>query len=404
MTAETATPSHGYETRIRDLTLIGLGGISGFASAAVAPAMPGIAVHFAGTPDIDLLARLVVALPTALFALTGPLIGWVSDRVGRRLPLILAAFLYAVAGPLPYFLDDLWSILGCRAALGLAMGVLFTLAPASLGDWYEGAARNRAIAWYGAGAAGVPAVMIVCGGVLAEYGWRLPFLLHAVALPLLPPALLQVRDAPKTVARTAAAGATGRLVAARVPWAALIGLYLAIFLIGMTFMQLPLNVPFLLVERAIGGPSVAGLGIAATMAIMAGLSFAYPWLARRAARPVIFAGYAVGLGFGFVVLAFAWDVAALALGLLLLALGQSMVYANNTTWLMAITPPGVRARVIGGMVLAIYAGQFSAPFLLLPIIRAAGLAPSFLALSAAMALLCVTMLAIVRRDARRRGG
>lgn len=391
------------DTRIRDLTLIGLGGISGFASAAAAPAMPGIAAHFAGMPDIDLLARLVVALPTALFALTGPLIGWVSDRVGRRLPLVLAAFLYAVAGPLPFFLDDLWSILACRAALGLAMGVLFTLAPSSLGDWYEGPARNRAIAWYGAGAAGVPAVMIVCGGVLAEYGWRLPFLLHAVALPLLPLALLYVRDAPKPAAASGSAAA-GRAGAAPMPWPALIGLYLAIFLIGMTFMQLPLNLPFLLVERVIGGPSVAGLGIAATMAIMAGLSFAYPWLARRAARPVIFAGYAVGLGFGFLVLAFAGDIYSVAFGLLLLALGQAMVYANNTTWLMAITPPGVRARVIGGMVLAIYTGQFSAPFLLLPIIRAAGLAPSFLALSATMAVLCVTMLAIAHRDVRRRGG
>ena len=403
MTSHVMPAAGRLDVRIRDLTLIGLGGISGFASAAAAPAMPGIAAHFAGMPDIDLLARLVVALPTALFALTGPLIGWVSDRVGRRLPLVLAAFLYAVAGPLPFFLDDLWTILACRAALGLAMGVLFTLAPSSLGDWYEGPARNRAIAWYGAGAAGVPAVMIVCGGVLAEYGWRLPFLLHAVALPLLPLALLYVRDAPKP------AGAPGSAVAARagavpVPWVALIGLYLAIFLIGMTFMQLPLNLPFLLVERAIGGPSVAGLGIAATMAIMAGLSFAYPWLARRAARPVIFAGYAVGLGFGFLVLAFAGDIYSVAFGLLLLALGQAMVYANNTTWLMAITPPGVRARVIGGMVLAIYTGQFSAPFLLLPIIRAAGLALSFLALSATMAVLCVTMLAIAHRDVRRRGG
>lgn len=188
------------------------------------------------------------------------------------------------------------------------------------------------------------------------------------------------------------------------PWAALIGLYLAIFLIGMTFMQLPLNLPFLLVERYIGGPSVAGLGIAATMAIMAGLSFAYPWLARRAARPVIFAGYAVGLGFGFLVLAFAGDIHTVAFGLLLLALGQAMVYANNATWLIAITPPWAHASIIGGTVLAIYTGQFSAPFLLLPIIRAAGLAPSFLALSATMVVLCVTMLAIARRDARRRGG
>lgn len=135
MTSPAMPASGRLDVRIRDLTLFGLGGISGFASAAGAPAMPVIAAYFAGMPNIDLLARLVVALPTALFALTGPLIVWVSDRVGRRLPLVLAALLYAVAGPLPFFLDDLWTILACRAALGLAMGALFTLAPSSLGDW-----------------------------------------------------------------------------------------------------------------------------------------------------------------------------------------------------------------------------------------------------------------------------
>ncbi|MBM3560694.1 MAG: MFS transporter [Alphaproteobacteria bacterium] len=73
---------------LRDTTLVVTGGMFGMTMALVAPALPGMLRHFADTPDIDLLASLVVALPTALLAVTAPLAGWLADRTGRQLPLI----------------------------------------------------------------------------------------------------------------------------------------------------------------------------------------------------------------------------------------------------------------------------------------------------------------------------
>ncbi|MGE0256275.1 MAG: MFS transporter [Alphaproteobacteria bacterium] len=381
----------------RDATLVVTGGMSGMTMALVAPALPGMVRHFADTPDIDLLARLVVALPTALLAVMAPLAGWFADRTGRRLPLIAATVVFMLAGLAPLLLDDLVAILASRLVLGGAMGVMYALAPALLGDWHDGPARPRAMAWYGVGSAGGGAVMVIAGGALAEYGWRMPFYLHAIALPLAIATVLWVRDVPRVVASDAIRTPT---VAAPMPWPALLGIYAMIAVTGMAYMQMPLNLPFLFDERSIGGPGFIGVAIALSMLLQSLGGFAFPWFARRTGHAWIYSLVAGGVALGYLLLVFA-DGAALALvALAVFGLGMSQMFPNSSTWLMALTRPGVRARVIGGLVTAIYGGQFAAPFLLQPLVRAVGLPTAFVALAALVAATGAMVVLLGRRGTR----
>jgi len=399
MTAPDAAPPGRLDARIRDITLIALGGLSGMSPTFVAPALPEMSARFAATPDVELLVRLVVALPTVLLAVSAPLIGWAADRLGRKSLLVAATLLYAAIGMLPAVLDDLGTILASRAAFGLVLGVMYTLAPAMFGDFYAGTARYRAMALLSAGTAGGGAVLTIAGGALAEFGWRAPFAMHAVALLLLPPLLRYVHDAPRVPAGPPGTDdAAGRWHL--VPLPALLVIYIVICFGSVIWMQLPLNVPFVLEERGIGGPWLAGVILAWAMAMMALVGPFFPRLRRHATNPTIYAGVIVGLGAGLALMAVADTLVLALIAVTVFGAAMSQMFANSSTWVMAATASRVRGRVIGTLVLAIYMGQFLAPLMLLPILRATNLTTAMLVIAAGAAAVGMLVLAGARHGLR----
>lgn len=399
MTAPDAAPPGRLDARIRDLTLIALGGLSGMSPTFVAPALPEMAARFAATPDVELLVRLVVTLPTVLLALSAPLIGWAADRLGRKKLLVAATVLYAVVGILPAVLDDLGTILASRAVFGLVLGVMYTMAPAMFGDFYAGTARYRAMALLSAGTAGGGAILTLAGGALAEFGWRAPFAMHAASLLFLLPLLRYVHDAARIPAGTAAFVDTSVRWHV-VPLPALLVIYVIICFGSVVWMQIPLNVPFVLEERGIGGPWLAGFILAWTMAVMALAGPFYPRLRRHATNPTIYAGVIVGLAAGLALMAVADTLVLALIAVTVFGAAMSQMFANSSTWVMAATASRVRGRVIGALVLAIYMGQFFAPLLLLPILRATSLTISMLVIAAGAAAVGLLVLAGARHGLR----
>ena len=70
-------------------------------------------------------------------------------------------------------------------------------------------------------------------------------------------------------------------------------------------------------------------------------------------------------------------------------MGMSQMFANTSTWLLGLTDPAIRARVLGGLTMAIYAGQFALPFVAQPVIREAGIRISFAALCAILVIMAL---------------
>ncbi len=381
MTTESAlTPQiSNARRRVRDITLYGCGGISAMSIAAVAPSLPEMTQHFADTADIDLLARLVVSIPTLLLALSGPVVGVVADRIGRKLLLVFALLLYASAGVLPVFLNDLHGILGSRIALGLGMGILFTLAPALLADYHDDIpARRKALATYAASTAAGDVLFVLLGGVLSDIHWRAPFLLYLAGLLFLPSLIATITEPePQAVSSEAAAAPQ---VSVRTPWFALFAIYLMVAATGGVFLQMPLNLPFLLVDIGVTQASIAGYAIAWPLALMALCGPLFPKFRARLSSAWIYSFIAGGLAIGYALLATANSLALVLLALFAFGVGMSQMYANTSTWLMGLTDPKYRTRVLGGLTTAIYLGQFVLPFVAQPIIRDAGIRNSFIVL------------------------
>ncbi|MBO6782281.1 MAG: MFS transporter [Alphaproteobacteria bacterium] len=384
----TAAPVSPARRRVRDGTLYAFGAISAMSIAAVAPSLPDMSRLFAGVPDIDLLARLVVSIPTLLLALAGPAVGFIVERTGRRPLLILALLVYAGAGVVPVFLDDLHAILGSRIALGLGMGVLFTLAPALLADYYDDIpSRRRAIARYAAATASGGVAFVLLGGLLADIHWRAPFLLYAVGLVLLPTMLATVTEPAPQAGPSGEPGSESG--PKKTPWLAVFAIYIMVAATGGVFLQMPLNLPFLLESIGVEQASIAGYAIAWPLLLMALLGPLFPKFRARASNAWIYCFIASGLAIGYAVLAGANSLAMVALGLFAFGVGMSQMYPNSNTWLMGLTDPRYRTRVIGGLTTAIYLGQFVLPFVAQPIIRAAGIRDSFLVLVAVLVFFAV---------------
>jgi MFS family permease len=389
--------------RVRDITLYGCGGISAMSIAAVAPSLPEMSRHFADVPDIDLLARLVVSIPTLLLALAGPVVGIAADRVGRKPLLIFALLLYAASGVLPVLLNDLHAILGSRIALGLAMGILFTLAPTLLADYYDDIpARRRAVATYAASTAAGGVLFVLLGGVMSDLHWRGPFLLYLVGLAFLPSLIATVTEPRRQPPDTQKPEGTPK--PARTPWLAVFAIYLMVAATGGVFLQMPLNLPFLLVEIGVTQASIAGYAIAWPLALMAMCGPLFPKFRARLSNAWIYTFIAGGLAIGYALLAVADNLAVVLIALFAFGVGMSQMYANSSTWLMGLTDPRLRTSIIGGLTTAIYLGQFVWPFVAQPIIRDAGIRNAFMVLVAILvffALAAPLLSALARRRAAR---
>ena len=369
---------------VRDITLFDCGGLSSMSIAAVATSLPELSAHFADTPDIDLRARLVVSIPTLLLALSGPIVGALADRIGRRPILLFGILLYAVAGALPWLLDDLTAILASRAALGLGMGILFTLPPALLADYYDDIPRRRrAIAIYATATASGGVIFVLAGGLAADIHWRAPFLLYLSALVFLPSLLATVNEPHRTTSEDAQDSAPGAAAPRTpTPWLALVAIYAMVAITGGAFLQMPLNLPFLLVDIGVEQASIAGYAIAWPLLLMAIAGPLYPYLRKRLSNAWIYALVAGGLAAGYGLLTVADDLLLVTIALSCFGIGMSQMFANTSTWLLGLTDPAIRGRVLGALTTAIYAGQFALPFIAQPIIREAGIRNSFAALCA----------------------
>lgn len=376
------------------LLLLLLSSLTVMAGATIAPSLPAMAGHFAATPGVDLLARLVLTLPALAIAAAAYPSGWLIDRLGRKAPLLAGILLYALAGASGLVLDSLTAILAGRALLGLAVAMLLTATTTLIGDLLPQGARDRFLGLVASfmGFGGV--VFLTAGGLMAELGWRGPFAIYLLALPL----LAWAATLPETGGHHAPALADGPF-----PSGLAAALYLTAALHMVVFYLVPVQIPFVLRQMQQPSPSLAGLLIAAATLAGALASLAYPLLLPRLGHRRVFSlGFSV-MALGGFVAGLALSVRGLLPGLLLIGLGGGIAMPNYGAWLLAKTPAAARGRAMGGLVAAIFMGQFLSPLLAQPVIAKAGL-PLLFTAGGMLALALASLYTLERRPLPRRTG
>lgn len=165
----------------RLVTILLIAGVGIVGIEPVAVALPGIGGSL-GVPDAAL--GLVM---TAFFlgaAVATPAVGTLADVVGRR-PLVLVALgIYAVGGVAAFLVDGFAALLALRAIQGVGFAGTTPLTVVIVGDQYRGTAGStvQGLRLSANGVSGL--VTPAIAGVLAGLGWRYPFLLFLLAVPV----------------------------------------------------------------------------------------------------------------------------------------------------------------------------------------------------------------------------
>jgi len=158
------------------VTLMSVLGVS-----SITPAFPTI------VQELNISAQSIGLLITA-FTLPGvlltPILGVLADRFGRKIILVPALFLFALAGGACGFVRDFHLLLLLRLIQGIGGASLGSLNVTIIGDIYSDHRRATAMGYNASvlsiGTASYPAI----GGALALLGWYYPFFLPFLALPL----------------------------------------------------------------------------------------------------------------------------------------------------------------------------------------------------------------------------
>jgi DHA1 family bicyclomycin/chloramphenicol resistance-like MFS transporter len=107
--------------------------------------------------------------------------GPISDRFGRRRPLLAGIALFVLSSLMCALTDRAVTMIVLRVLQGAGAAAASSLALAITKDAYEGSERGRVLAYIGTITAVTPMVAPIFGGwILAGFSWRLIFLTQAI--------------------------------------------------------------------------------------------------------------------------------------------------------------------------------------------------------------------------------
>jgi MFS family permease len=357
-------------SRLLILTLLAASSLIIMAGATVAPVLPALRQHFAYMPDADILVSLVLTLPALTIAFTAPFMGFVADKFGRSRLLLVGLLMFVVSGVSGYLAQSLFSMLVGRIGIGVAVAAIMTAASALLIDHSQGAARHRVVGYQGA-AAGLSGLFFpVIAGMLAEGGWRLPFLVYLAPVILIPLVATCVHDVSKP-------SEDAHVATTEFPLRKVAKVYALAFFWMVVMYAIPLQVAHHLQSIGSGSPTVLGLAVGLPSLAAALASFAFGTLKTKLSTETLVSAAFGYMALGYAVVAAAANLPAILFGLVIAGTGFGLAMPTLIGWLQSEMPHALRGRAAGGYTTATFLGQFSATFVYAELLSRVGPAASF---------------------------
>lgn len=337
--------------------------------AAVAPALPAISEAFPRAPET--VVSLVITLPSLAVALSGLFVGALADRIGKARTLVASLAVFTAAGLWGLVAPTLEALLAGRFVLGLAIAGIATSTGALVSEHYDETTRAKVFGWQNAMTGASVLILETGGGFLSLFGWRTPFWVYVVGLPMLALAALFVREAKRRVEELPLREGDGAAedVPARKRGDAVraagfvVGACLAAALLSQALSYLvPAKMPYLV--SSFGESSLmSGLFLGAFGAANIAGPLASARLQSLFRPSAVAAGCFVSLSLGCALMAIATAVWAVLAGAVLIGLGVGCLTPMLMALVASHSTPENSGKHMGALATACNLGQFACTLL-----------------------------------------
>ncbi|UTW01079.1 MFS transporter [Marinomonas rhizomae] len=358
----------------RALCLLLISTLTVMSNATIAPALPGLANEFSGTPSADFLVKMLLPIPALFVVIFAPILGWTADKFGRRNQIIIATIVFAIAGAAGAQLQEIEAIIISRAILGICVAGLMTAITALIADYFSGPKRSQFMGLQQAFSNVGGILFIVTAGYLASISARLPFYIYAIAILLIPLVFLSIRDTEPTKQPS-----DSQQDDINTHWKLpLIGCSLLLFCHLIVFYILPTQIPFFMADIGIADPSKSGLaiGMGTLTAAITGVFFG-KLVAKIQSYGVALIGF-IAMSIGMLVLSQANSFGLVILGCGLMGVCMGLVMPNFMVKGMELVPINKRGLASGVLTSSIFIGQFVSPFITSTLIAKLGYSDFYL--------------------------
>jgi len=362
------------KVRIRNFTILLGSMLFVLTGIGISPALPGMSDYFNHLPDSDFLVKLALTIPALVIAVTAPFAGILLDRWGRKPVILLSLILYGIAGSSGYWMETLSGILIGRAFLGLATAGLMSGIITLIGDFYEGEQLNRFMGYQSAALGLGGLIFLSLAGVLADIGWRYPFLIHLHAFLVIPGVILAIKE-PKI--RQDKADENPLNIHETFPWKLTLIINSISFFAMLLLFLFPVHLPFFLTSELGSTNSFVGVALAfqAITAIFLGLLY------RRIKAHLTFQGIMaiifLCLGINHLITALFPELTFIAGGMLIGGISLGLLAPNTNVWVSTSVPAAMRGRAVSIMVSVVFLAQFLSPIVSQPIVSTLGFVSVF---------------------------
>ncbi|MDS0477278.1 MFS transporter [Natrinema sp. 1APR25-10V2] len=333
-------------------SLIGVMGVP-----LISPILPDLRAVFEIS---DAQVGLIITAYTLPGVFLTPLVGLLSDRLGRRTVIVPLLLLFGLAGGGIALEPSFRGVLALRFVQGIGGSGLMVLAITLIGDLYGGERRNKVMGINGSaigiGAATYPLV----GGVLATVRWNVPFAFFSVSLVVGTITLFTLEE-PSIEDPPATRTYVWRVLSAVLDPRAL-GLLTVAFLTFFLFYGGVLTVLSLLLSD-VYGLAAGQIGLLFSMVSLANATTAsqYGRLSRFLDAPELIALGFIGFGVSFLGVWAASTPVLIGAMLLCFGLGFGLVMPSLDTSAVGLVSSQFRAAVLGVLTSMLWLGQTVGP-------------------------------------------
>ncbi|MBN2816083.1 MAG: MFS transporter [Campylobacterales bacterium] len=377
----------GVNSKYLKITLLLVSSLTIMAGATIAASLPEMAELFKDVEHIELLAKLVLTLPSLFMALLSPFVGMNINRFGRKRLLVIGMLLYGFGGTSGFFLNDIHLILISRALLGISIAINMTVASTLIGDYFKGEERHKYTGLQTAFVNIGGIVFITFGGFLAEISWRMPFLIYLAPFFILPLVIKYIYE-PQFHPDELNVSFSYKQV---------YHVFFYSFIGVIFFYMVPTQIPFLLhVEFGIKGAET-GAAIAMMMISSTIMSLQYKRIKQHLSYHKVYIIVTLGFGIGFLLVYCASTMSEVFIALGVVGLGTGMMMVNTMNYLLHIAPIKARGSVVGINSSIMSIAMFLSPVVVAPILHYFSLKETF-GVCGLLLLVCSLWFILTKKD------